>query len=121
MPCVESDMQKHGNCANLSLLILFFVLFFLVLIFKPIAEWQKLREGPSPKSALYWTVLGSAEQVVQVIQVGQAVRAVRMISLDELHSENIWFSWFKPSNFLEKLRCHPCDKRMNGGQTESGK
>ena len=71
MPCVESDMQKRGNCANLSLLILFFVLFFLVLIFKPIAEWQKLREGPSPKSALYWTVLGSAEQVVQVIQVGQ--------------------------------------------------
>ena len=27
-------------------------------------------------------------------------------SLDDLHSENIPFSWSKPSNRREKLRCH---------------
>ena len=45
---------------------------------------------------------------VQVIQV------VRMISLDDMHSENIWFSWSKPSKYREKLICHVCD----GGRTD---
>ena len=31
--------------------------------------------------------------VVQVIQVVQVVRVARTISLDDMHSENIWFSW----------------------------
>ena len=29
----------------------------------------------------------------------QVVEVVRMISLDDIHSENIWFSWYKPSNY----------------------
>ena len=53
-------------------------------------------------------------QVVQVIQMIQVVHVVRMISLDDMHSENIWFSWSKPSNYRGKLRCHACD----GGQTD---
>ena len=55
-------------------------------------------------------------QVVQVAQVVQVIRAVRMISLDDIHSENIWLSWYKPSKYGEKLICHACD-----GRTESGK
>ena len=43
-----------------------------------------------------------------------------MISLDYMHSENIWFSWSKPSNYQEKLRCHACDERTDR-RTESGK
>ena len=37
-------------------------------------------------------------------------------SLDDndTHSENIWFSWSRPSNYRGKLRCHACD----GGRTE---
>ena len=38
-----------------------------------------------------------------------------MISLDDMHSENIWFSWSKPSNYRGKLRCHACD---GGGRTD---
>ena len=31
--------------------------------------------------------------------------------------ENVWFSWSKPSNYQEKLRCHACDgRRTDGGQ-----
>ena len=69
---------------------------------------------------LYWTVLGCtrlclAEQVVQIVQVVQVVRVVRMTSLDDMHSENIWFASSKPSNYQEKLRCHACDTRRNDG------
>ena len=39
-----------------------------------------------------------------------------MTSPDDMHSENIWFSWSKPSNYHENLRCHACDERMNGGK-----
>ena len=39
---------------------------------------------------------------------------VRMISLDDMHSENIWFPWSKPSNYRGKLRCHACDGRTDG-------
>ena len=45
------------------------------------------------------------------------VGVVRTISLDDMHSENIWFSWYKPSKYREKLICHACD----GGRTEDGK
>ena len=31
-------------------------------------------------------------RVIQVVQVVQVVRVVRIISLDDMHSENIWFS-----------------------------
>ena len=51
-------------------------------------------------------------QVVQVVWVVQVVRVARTTSLDDMHSENIWFSWYKP----EKLICHACDGgRMNEG------
>ena len=30
-----------------------------------------------------------------------------------MHSENIWFSWSKPSNYREKLICHACDGRTD--------
>ena len=43
------------------------------------------------------------------------VQVVRMISIDEMHSENIRFSWSKSSNYQEKLRCHACDIRTHGG------
>ena len=52
-------------------------------------------------------------QVVQVIHVVQVVEVVRMISLDDMHSENIWFSWSKPSNYQEKLRHYARDGRTN--------
>ena len=35
-----------------------------------------------------------------------------MISLEDMHSENMWFSWSKPSNYREKLRYHACDGGM---------
>ena len=54
-------------------------------------------------------------QMVQVVQVVQMVQVVRMISLDDMHSENIWFSWSKPSNYRGKLRYHACD---GGGRTD---
>ena len=46
----------------------------------------------------------------------QVVEAVRMISLDDMHSENIWFTWCKSSNYRGKLRCHAYDGggRMDG-------
>ena len=49
-----------------------------------------------------------------MVQVVQVIQVVRMISLDDIYSENIWFSWCKPSNYREKLVCHACD----GGRTE---
>ena len=39
-----------------------------------------------------------------------------MISLDDMHSENIWFSWSKPSNYRGKLRCHACDGERTDGK-----
>ena len=44
---------------------------------------------------------------------------VRMISLDDMHSENIWFSWFRPSNYQEKFKCCACDIRTNGREVEN--
>ena len=56
---------------------------------------------------LYWTVLGFTGlywggQVVQVIQV---IQVVGMISLDDMHSENIRFWWYKPSTIKLKVEC----------------
>jgi len=56
-------------------------------------------------------------QVDPVIQVIQVVRVVMMINLDYMHSENMWFSLSKLSNYREKLRCHARD----GGRTNGGK
>ena len=53
-------------------------------------------------------------QVIQVVQVVQVVTVARTTSLDDMHSENIRFSWYKPSKYREKLICHACD----GGRTE---
>ena len=47
-------------------------------------------------------------RVIQVVQV------VRMISIDDMHSENIWFLWSKSSNYQDKLRYHACDGRTDG-------
>ena len=43
------------------------------------------------------------------------VQVVRMIGLDDMHSENIWFSWSKPSNYRRKLRCHAYDEGLTDG------
>ena len=37
-----------------------------------------------------------------------------MISIDDMHSENIWFLWSKSSNYQDKLRYHACDGRTDG-------
>ena len=59
-------------------------------------------------------------KVIQVVQVVQVVTVARTISPDDMYSENIWFSWYKPSKYREKLICHACDG--GGGRTEeSGK
>ena len=42
------------------------------------------------------------------------VRVVRTTSLDDMYSENIWFSCYKPSKYREKLICYACD---GGGRT----
>ena len=48
----------------------------------------------------------------------QVVKVARTTSLDDMHSENIWFSWYKPSKYREKLICHACD---GGGRRTDGK
>ena len=57
-------------------------------------------------------------QVIQVVQVVQVVRVARTNSLDDMHSENIWFSWYKLSKYREKLICHACDGRTDGGRRQ---
>ena len=47
-------------------------------------------------SVVGWSVWSRCSRWFLVIQV---VQVVRMISLDDKHSENIWFSWSKPSNY----------------------
>ena len=45
-----------------------------------------------------------------------------MISLDDMHSENMCFSWSKSLNYRGKLRYHACDERMeDGGWRTDGK
>ena len=39
-------------------------------------------------------------------QVVHVVKVVKVVSLDDIHSKNIWFTWSRPSGYLEKLRCH---------------
>ena len=45
---------------------------------------------------------------------------VQVVSLDDMYSENIWFSGSKPSNDRGKLRCHACDIRTDGGKLKIG-
>ena len=52
---------------------------------------------------------------------GPGIRVARTTSLGDMHSENIWFSWYKPSKYSEKLICHACDGRRTDERTESGK
>ena len=40
-------------------------------------------------------------QVVRVFRVIQVVQLVKWVSLDDMHSENVWFTWSKPS-IIEK-------------------
>ena len=59
-------------------------------------------------------------KVIQVVPLVRVVRVARTTGLDDMHSENLWFSWYKPSKYQEKLLCHACDG--GGGRTEeSGK
>ena len=37
-----------------------------------------------------------------------------------MHSENIWSSGSKPSNYRGKLRYHACDERTDGRRTKDG-
>ena len=53
--------------------------------------------------------------VVQVVQEVQVIQVIQVVSLDDIHSENIWFSGSNSSNYRGKLRCHTCDGRTNGG------
>ena len=57
-------------------------------------------------------------KVIQVVPLVRVVRVARTTSLDVMHSENIWFSLYKPSKYREKLICHACDGRT---EEESGK
>ena len=59
-------------------------------------------------------------QVVQVVWVVQVVRVARTTSLGDMHSENIWFSWYKSSKYREKLICHACDGGQTDEQTNGG-
>ena len=68
---------------------------------------------------LYWAVLVVQEiqvlksgRVARVVEVLQVIQVLRMISLDDMHSENVFFSGFKPPNYRGKLRCHACDGGM---------
>ena len=71
---------------------------------------------------LYWAVLVQEIQVLKsgrvarVVLVVQVIQVLRMISQDDMHSEHIWFSWYKPSNYQEKLRCHARDGRTHRGR-----
>ena len=49
------------------------------------------------------------DQMVQVVHVVQVVKAAQVVSLDDIHSESLWFTWSKPTDYSEKLRCHACD------------
>ena len=46
---------------------------------------------------------------------------VKVVSLDDMHSENIWFSGSKPSNYNGMFRCHSRDTHMDRRTEESGK
>ena len=48
--------------------------------------------------------LVQAVQVVRVVRVIQVVQLVKGVSIDDMHSENIWYTWSKPSDYREKLR-----------------
>ena len=70
-------------------------------------------------TGLYWAFLGCtglqwAQQVVHVDhvdQVNQVIQVVQVISLDDMHSDNIWFSWSKLSRKVEMSR----EERTDGG------
>ena len=87
-------------------------------------------------AGLYWAV--NVVQVIQVIYVvtgqvgrvdqsgqvarggpggtgGPGGRVVRIVSPDDMHSENMWLLWSKPSNYQEKMRCHARDDGTDGG------
>ena len=53
-------------------------------------------------------------QVDQMVQMVQVVQVVQVVSVDDIYSENIWFSGSKPSEYRGKLRCHAHDIQTNG-------
>ena len=55
-------------------------------------------------------------QLVQLVQMVQVVRVARTTILSDMQSENIWFSWYKPSKYREKLICHACEAGRTDGR-----
>ena len=41
-------------------------------------------------------------QVVRVVRVVRVFEVVQLVSLDDIHSENIWFTWSKLSTWVLK-------------------
>ena len=53
--------------------------------------------------------------MVHVVQLIQVIKVVQVVQVDDMLSNNIWFSWYKASKYREKFICHACDGRMDGG------
>ena len=64
------------------------------------------RLGLSPKFYHFFGGFPNSGKGVRRDLRGQVGQGVKMISLDDTHSENIWFSLSTPLNYHEKLRCH---------------
>ena len=57
---------------------------------------QSKRFGGKRPSRLRAT---SATLLVRAVHLVQMVGKVHEVSLDDMHSENIWFTWSKPSDY----------------------
>ena len=57
--------------------------------------------------------------MVRVVRMVKVVQMVQVVSLDDMYSENIWFTSSKASNPRKKLRCHVCDEHMDIRTNES--
>ena len=70
-------------------------------------------------TGLYWAALGCNE--CDLGDPGDSGGPGGPGGPGDMHSENIWFSGSKPSNYREKLRCHTRDGRTDeqtNGRTE---
>ena len=56
---------------------------------------------------------GQGLRVGRVIRVAR-VWVVQVVSLEDMHSENMGFTWSKPSNYRKNWRCHACEGRTYG-------
>ena len=86
-------------------------------------------------TGLYLAVLGctKCKRVIRAIKVFWMIQVFQfpggLGDQDNMYLENIWFSWSKPSNCQEKLRCYACDGwrkeetrlRLCSSQVDKGK